>query len=62
MTDDEIDTLDILPLSDELFSKAKLRMPDSSVATVAGPVDSETLSTTSEFLDLLWASWNSFCL
>jgi len=43
MTDDEIDTSDIAPLTDEFFSKAKLRMP-SSLATVAIRVDSETLS------------------
>jgi hypothetical protein len=31
MTDDDIDTSDISPLTDEFFSKAKLRMPSSSV-------------------------------
>jgi len=44
MTDDEIDTSDIPPLNDGFFSKAKLRMPASSLATVAIRVDSETLS------------------
>jgi uncharacterized protein (DUF4415 family) len=44
MTDDEIDTSDIPPLTDEFFSKANLRMPASSSAIVAIRVDSETLS------------------
>ena len=44
MSDDEIDTSDIPPLTDEFFSKAKLRMPSSSLATVAIRVDPETLS------------------
>jgi uncharacterized protein (DUF4415 family) len=44
MSDDEIDTSDIPPLTDEFFSKAKLRMPSSSSATVAIRIDSETLS------------------
>ncbi len=44
MSDDEIDTSDIPPLVDEFFSKAKLRMPSSSLATVAIRVDAETLS------------------
>lgn len=44
MTDNEIDTSDILPLTDEFFSKAKLRMPSSSLATAAIRVDSETLA------------------
>ena len=35
MSDDEIDTSDIPPLTNEFFSKAKLRMPLSSLATVA---------------------------
>ncbi len=43
MSDDEIDTSDIAPLTDEFFSKAKLRMPSSSLATVAIRVDAETL-------------------
>jgi uncharacterized protein (DUF4415 family) len=44
MTDEDIDTSDIPPLSDEFFSKAKLRMPSSPLATVAVRVDSETLT------------------
>jgi uncharacterized protein (DUF4415 family) len=44
MTDDDIDTSDIPPLTDEFFSKAKLWMSASSVATVAVRVDSETLA------------------
>ncbi len=44
MSDDDIDTSDIPPLPDEFFSKAKLRMPSSSLATVAIRVDAETLS------------------
>jgi hypothetical protein len=34
MTDDDIDTSDIPPLTDEFFSKAKLRMSSSSNVTV----------------------------
>jgi len=44
MSDDEIDTSDIPPLTDEFFSNAKLRMPASSLATVAIRVDPETLA------------------
>jgi uncharacterized protein (DUF4415 family) len=44
MTDDEIDTSDIPPLTDEFFVKAKLRMPTSKINTVAVPIDSETLA------------------
>jgi uncharacterized protein (DUF4415 family) len=44
MTDDDIDTSDIPPLTEEFFSKAKLRMPSSPLATVAVHVDSETLT------------------
>ena len=44
MTDDDIDTSDFPPLTDEFFSKAKLRMPSSSMATVTVRVDSETLA------------------
>ena len=44
MSDDEIDTSDIPPLTDEFFSKAKLRMTSSSLETVAIRVDPETLS------------------
>lgn len=43
MSDDEIDTSDAPPLTDEFFLKAQLRMPSSSLATVAIRVDSETL-------------------
>jgi uncharacterized protein (DUF4415 family) len=43
MTDDDIDTSDSLPLTDEFFAKAKLRMPSSSLATVTVSVDAETL-------------------
>jgi hypothetical protein len=34
MTDDEIDTSDIPPLTDEFFAKAKLRIPASKIQTV----------------------------
>lgn len=44
MSDDEIDTSDIPPLTDEFFSNAKLRMPTSTLSTVAIRVDAETLS------------------
>jgi uncharacterized protein (DUF4415 family) len=44
MTDDDIDTSDIPPLTDEFFSKAKLRIPSSQLVTVAVLVDSETLT------------------
>jgi uncharacterized protein (DUF4415 family) len=44
MSDEDIDTSDIPPLTDEFFSKARLRMPSSSLATVAIRVDSETLA------------------
>lgn len=43
MSDDEIDTSDIPPLTDDFFANAKLRMPSSSLATVAIRVDPETL-------------------
>lgn len=43
MTDEEIDTSDIPPLTDEFFTKAKLRLPNSSNATVTVNVDTETL-------------------
>lgn len=43
MTDEDIDTSDIPPLSDEFFAKAKLRLPNSSESTVAVRVDPETL-------------------
>ena len=44
MSDDDIDTSDIAPLTDEFFSKAKLRMPSSSLATVSIHVDPQTLA------------------
>jgi uncharacterized protein (DUF4415 family) len=44
MSDEDIDTSDIPPLTDAFFSKARLRMPSSSFATVAIRVDSETLA------------------
>lgn len=44
MTDDDIDTSDIPPLTDKFFAKAKLRMPSSSLTTVAVRVDAETLT------------------
>ena len=43
MMDDDIDTSDIPPLTDESFAKAKLRMPTKSTDTVAVTVDTETL-------------------
>ncbi len=44
MTDDDIDTSDIPPLTDDFFSKAKLRMPSSSLATVTIRINAETLA------------------
>jgi uncharacterized protein (DUF4415 family) len=44
MSDDEIDTSDIPPLTDDFFSKAKLRMPSSPLSTVAVRIDPETLT------------------
>jgi uncharacterized protein (DUF4415 family) len=41
MSDEEIDTSDIPPLSDEFFEKAQLRMPKSPVK-ITLQVDSET--------------------
>ncbi len=43
ITDEAIDTSDILPFGDEFFLKAKLRMPPS-FATVAIRIDFETLA------------------
>lgn len=43
MTDEEIDTSDVPPLTDEFFSKAKLRLPNPSNTTVSVEVDTETL-------------------
>ena len=44
MMDDEIDTSDIPPLTDECFARAKLRMPISKINTVAVQIDPETLA------------------
>ncbi|MBE9063341.1 hypothetical protein [cf. Phormidesmis sp. LEGE 11477] len=44
MTDDDIDTSDSPPLTETFFSKAKLRVPDTSLTTVAIQVDSDTLA------------------
>jgi uncharacterized protein (DUF4415 family) len=43
MSDEDIDTSDIPPLSEEFFSKAQLRMPKSSVK-VSIQVDPETFA------------------
>ena len=43
MTDDDIDTSDIPPLTDEFFAEAKLRSPTEFTDTVAVTVDTETL-------------------
>jgi uncharacterized protein (DUF4415 family) len=43
MTDEDIDTSDIPPLSEKFFATAKLRLPVSLEATVAVRVDTETL-------------------
>jgi uncharacterized protein (DUF4415 family) len=43
MTDEDIDTSDIPPLTEEFFATARLRLPISLEATVAVRVDSETL-------------------
>jgi hypothetical protein len=43
MTDEDIDTSDIPPLTDDFFAKAKLRSPKKSTDKVAVTVDSETL-------------------
>lgn len=42
MTDDEIDTSDIPPLTETFFSRAKMRMPKQKV-TVAVEVDPDVL-------------------
>jgi uncharacterized protein (DUF4415 family) len=44
MTDYDIDTSDIPPLTDEFFARAKVRMPASNASTVSVPVDAETLA------------------
>jgi uncharacterized protein (DUF4415 family) len=43
MNDEDIDTSDIPPLSDDFFARAQLRMPKSSVK-VAVQVDPETFA------------------
>lgn len=43
MSDEDIDTSDIPPLSEEFFAKAQLRLPKSSV-NVTVQVDPETLA------------------
>jgi len=43
MSDEDIDTSDIPPLTEEFFAKAQLRMPEPNV-TVTLPIDSETLA------------------
>jgi uncharacterized protein (DUF4415 family) len=43
MTDEDIDTSDIAPLSEEFFTKAKWRIPQSFV-TVTVPIDPETFA------------------
>ena len=43
MTDEDIDTSDIPPLTEEFFANATLRIPQSSV-TVTLPIDAETLA------------------
>jgi hypothetical protein len=44
MSDDEIDTSDSPPLTDEFFAKAKLRMPSSTTTISIHGVDPETLA------------------
>ncbi|APB34760.1 hypothetical protein GlitD10_2426 [Gloeomargarita lithophora Alchichica-D10] len=43
MTDEDIDTSDIPPLSEEFFARAQLRMPKASVKLLV-QVDSETFA------------------
>ncbi|MBN3871735.1 MAG: hypothetical protein HWQ23_16050 [Nostoc sp. JL33] len=43
MNDEDIDTSDIPPLSEEFFAKAQLRMPKSAV-TITVKVDPETFA------------------
>ncbi len=43
MSDEDIDTSDIPPLSDEFFAKAQLRMPKSSVK-ITVQIDPETFA------------------
>jgi hypothetical protein len=44
MSDDDIDTSDIPPLTDDFFANAQLRIPSTSLTTVAVRVDPETLA------------------
>ncbi|MGB7085535.1 MAG: hypothetical protein WBD47_08275 [Phormidesmis sp.] len=44
MTDEDIDTSDIPPLTEAFFEQATLRMPKNSLQTVAIQIDSETLA------------------
>ncbi len=44
MTDDNINTSNIPPLTDEFFSKAELGMPSSPLATVAVWANSKALA------------------
>ena len=44
MSDEDIDTSDIPPLSDQFFETAKLRLPTSSEAMIAVRIDTETLT------------------
>ena len=43
MSDEDIDTSDIPPLTEEFFAKAQLRMPESEV-TVTLLIDAETFA------------------
>lgn len=43
MSDEDIDTSDIPPLSEEFFTKAQLRVPKSAI-TIAIQVDPETFA------------------
>ena len=48
MTNEDIDTSDVPPLTDEFFANAKLRLPESSsdspLVTVSVQLDAETLA------------------
>jgi uncharacterized protein (DUF4415 family) len=43
LTDEQIDTSDIPPLSETFFRRARVRLPKSQVAVVAVPVDVDVL-------------------
>ena len=43
MSDEDIDTSDIPPLTEEFFANAQLRMPEPEV-TVTLPIDAETFA------------------